>query len=67
MASLQLPNYVMLEIIDWLPYYYFAVSHVRKITLIEALRRKIDKVTKKTSENLEKSKKYRALCQFYLL
>ena len=46
MAPLKLPNYVMLEIIDWLPYYYFAVSHRRKIALIESVRKSVNKEVK---------------------
>ncbi len=43
MAPLKLPNYVMLEIIDWLPHYYHGVSHQRKIALIESISRTIRK------------------------
>jgi hypothetical protein len=44
MSSLQLPNYVLLEIIDWLPYYEAAISHLKKIRLIEAANRSISRL-----------------------
>jgi hypothetical protein len=44
MWQLQLPNYVLLEIIDWLPYYEAAVSHFKKIRLIENVNRSITRI-----------------------
>ena len=48
-APLRLPPYVLLEICDWLPVYYYGsdeneslmhlVSHVKKIRLIESVHR----------------------------
>ena len=43
MASLMIPNYVMLEIIDRLPFYVFA-SHLKKIRLIESVNKSIKKL-----------------------
>jgi hypothetical protein len=40
----QLPPYVILEIIDWLPYMHVAVSHRRKIALIESVRDSVRKL-----------------------
>lgn len=39
MFPMHIPNYVLLEIIDWFPYYEIAVSHSKKIRLIEAVNR----------------------------
>ena len=43
MSPMQLPNYVLLEIIDWLPYYEVAVRRLKKITLIENVNRSCHK------------------------
>lgn len=43
MAPLQIPNYVLLHIIDQLPKYCFA-SHGRKIRLIESVSRSYRKI-----------------------
>jgi hypothetical protein len=44
MSALEIPNYVLLEIIDWLPHYYVAVSHLKKIRLIESVNRSIGNI-----------------------
>jgi hypothetical protein len=41
---LRLPNYVLLEIIDWLPHLYYAAPHKSKIRLIENVNRSCRKV-----------------------
>lgn len=47
MSSLQLPNYVLLEIVDWFEYWEVAVSHRKKIQLIENVNRSIRKINGK--------------------
>jgi hypothetical protein len=49
MSALQIPNYVLLEIIDWLSHYYVAVSHLKKIRLIENVNRSIRNLIGKTT------------------
>jgi hypothetical protein len=44
MSPMQLPNYVLLEIIDWLPHWEVAVRRFKKITLIENINRSISRV-----------------------
>lgn len=44
LSSLRIPNYVLLEIIDRIPYYEVAVSHLKKIRLIESVNRSILKI-----------------------
>lgn len=44
LAPLRLPNYVLLEIIDWLPFYCVAVPHLKKIALIESVMRSVYRI-----------------------
>lgn len=50
MSSLRLPPYVLLEIVDWLPFYERVVSHRRKIRLIESVRDSIRKIRPQNDE-----------------
>ena len=38
MSPLELPPYVLLWIVDWIPFFEHAVSHRKKIHLIESIR-----------------------------
>ena len=44
MYPLQLPSYVLLEIIDWFPYWEVGVNRYKKITLIENIKISILKI-----------------------
>jgi hypothetical protein len=43
LSSLELPNYVILEIIDWIDYLYYD-GHKEKISLIEGIEKSIRKI-----------------------
>jgi hypothetical protein len=45
MSPLELPHYVMLWIIDWLPNYH-RLSHLKKIRLIESVHTSVRKLKK---------------------
>jgi hypothetical protein len=45
--ALELPNYVLLEIIDWFPFWEVAINRYKKITLIENVNRSIRKILEK--------------------
>jgi hypothetical protein len=46
MSVLELPNYVMLEIVDWFPFWEVGINRYKKITLIENINRTIRKLLK---------------------
>lgn len=50
MAPLQLPPYVLLWIIDWLPFYEAAVSHHKKIALIENINNSCVRIYERREE-----------------
>ena len=53
MSVLELPNYVMLEIVDWFPFWEVGINRYKKISLIENINRSIRKLL----ENRETHKK----------
>ena len=42
--KLQLPNYIILEIIDWFPHWEVGINRYKKITLIENVKKSILKI-----------------------
>jgi len=45
LSSIRLPAYVLLEIVDWFPYWYL-LDHSKKIKLIIDVNRSISKILK---------------------
>ena len=54
MYNLRLPSYVLLEIIDWFPYWEIGVNRYTKVTLIENVKRSIREMFKKRETNTNK-------------